>query len=122
MDAVTPIALLSLVVFTLLNLVRFLRGALAGQGWNGVITIVASWVIGVIAAALFGASDIGADLVIPGFTQALGDMGFTDLVLVGLVIASGAGAFNEVRGAIDASSSTAKPSLVPGSSRQPDTN
>lgn len=118
MDAVTPIALLSLVVFTLLNLVRFLRGALAGQGWNGVITIIASWVIGVIAAALFGASDIGADLIIPGFTQPLGDMGLADLILVGLVVASGAGAFNEVRGALDSSSSTTKPTLLPGSSRR----
>jgi len=112
MESFTPVALLSLVVFTLLNLVRYVRGGLTGQGWNGAITIVAAWVVGFIAAWLFGSSDVGASIVIPGFSEPLGTMGVADLILVGLVVASTAGAFNEVTGAVDAQRSTAKPKLV----------
>lgn len=118
MEIVTPVALLSLVVFTLLNLARFVRGGFAGQGWNGAVTLVAAWVIGIVAAVVFGESDVGSSLVIPGFTQTLGEMGFWDRILVGLAIASGAGAFNELRGAIDATSSTAKPRLVQDDARR----
>ncbi len=103
---------MSLVVFTLLNLVRYIRGGLTGQGWNGVVTIVAGWVIGSVAAWLFGESDIGAGITVPGFSMPLGDLRFADVILVGLVIASGAGAFNEATGAVDRSRSTAKPKLV----------
>lgn len=120
MDTATPIALLAFVVFTLLNLVRFVRGGFAGQGWNGAITIVSAWVIGFVAAWVFGESDLGASLVIPGFTMPLGDMGGFDRVLAGLAIASTAGAFNELRGALDQSTSTAKPTLVQDS--PPDEN
>ena len=112
METATPIALLAFVVFTLLNLVRYTRGGFAGQGWNGTITILSAWLIGFVAAWVFGESDVGASLVIPGFSEPLGDMGVFDLILVGLAIASTAGAFNELRGAIDQSSSTVKPTLV----------
>ena len=112
METATPIALLAFVVFTLLNLVRFVRGGLSGQGWNGAITIVSAWLIGFVAAWIFGESDVGASLLVPGFSLPLGDMGVFDRILVGLAIASTAGAFNEVRGAIDQTTSTAKPTLV----------
>ncbi len=113
MDTATPIALLSFVVFQLLNLVRYTRGGFAGQGWNGTITIATSWLIGFAAAWMFGESDIGAALTIPGFAQTLGQMGLVDLVLAGLVVASAAGAFNELKQALDRSDSAVKPHLVP---------
>lgn len=112
METVTPVALMAFTVFTLLNLVRYTRGGFAGQGWNGTVTIVASWAVGFVAAWVFAESDIGAALVIPGFSQPLGAMGVADLILVGLTVASSAGALNEVRGAIDNTTSTAKPKLV----------
>ena len=112
MAGMESLALLGFVAFMLLNLVRYIRGGFSGQGWNGAVTIVAGWVVGFVLAWVFGSSDIGGDLVVPGFDIALKDLGITDLILVGLVIASTAGAFNELKGALDDSVSTAKPKLI----------
>lgn len=112
METFTPVAMLAFVVFTLVNLARYLRAA----DWNGAVTIVVAWVVGLVACWLFGQSEFGESLVIPGFTVPLGAMSFADLLLAGLVVSSTAQAFNEVKGAIDGNISTAKPQLLDDSS------
>lgn len=110
MEAITPVALLSLVVFTIVSLVRYLRG----KDWNGAVTVAAVWVAGFIACWLFAESAIGESLVIPGFALPLGAMGIPDLVLVGLAVGSAAVGVNEFRGALDRTTTTAKPKLLTG--------
>lgn len=112
METLAPIAMLAFVIFTLVSLARYVRGG----DWNGAITLVVAWVIGVVACWLFGESNVGETLVIPGFSTPLGDMNFADLLLAGLVSSSTATAYNEVTGAIDGHRSTAKPHLVDDSS------
>lgn len=109
MDAITPIALLTFAVFTLVNLVRYLRG----RDWNGVLTIVLSWIAGVIVVLLFGASRLGEGVTVPGLEVTFGDLGVFDAVFVGLLMASTAGAFNEFNKARDNTQSVDKPPLVP---------
>lgn len=108
MEPLLPTALLGVVVFNLTNLIRFARG----RDWNGVLTNLTTWVVGWVVALIAGASTVAENVVLPGFSTALGAMSAVDLILVALPLGSIAHVTNEFRGAIDNTSSTAKPLLI----------
>jgi hypothetical protein len=111
MESITQVALLSLAVFTLINLIRYIRG----RAWNGAITIGTSWLGASVLAWLFSESRLGEDWVPPiGTELPLGQLGAADFIFVGLFLASGAQAFNEFNKARDNTESTAKPELLSG--------
>lgn len=109
MEAFAPLAALTATVFTVISLLRYLRG----RDWNGAFTIVSVWVAGIVVLLLFAQTDWAETLTIPGLAEEpLSTLNFASLVVLGLQLGSTATAFNEVRGAIDNTSSTAKPKLV----------
>lgn len=105
----TSVALLALAVYTFQNLVRYLR---AGD-WNGVLGIVLAWAGGFVAALLAANASVTETLVLVEGGQALGNLDFGALVLVGLGLGSGASAFADYRAARDNNDSATKPNLVP---------
>lgn len=112
METFAPLAALTATIFTVISLLRYVRG----RDWNGAATILTVWVAGVVVLLLFAQSTWAETLVIPGLAdQPLSTLNFASLVILGLQLGSTATAFNEIRGAIDQSSSTAKPKLVPSS-------
>lgn len=115
MDATIPAAMLVFAVFTVGNLVRYLRG----QDWNGAVTIASIWAIASVLAWLYGNSRLGEAWVPPIGTSGLplGELGFGDFVFVGLFLASTASAFNEFNKARDSTTSVAKPELLSGDTK-----
>lgn len=112
MDTFAPLAALTATVFVVISLLRYARG----RDWNGVFTIVSVWVAGIAVLALFAQSNWAEHIDLAGLTGGvpLAELNFASLIILGLQLGSTATAFNELRGAIDSSTSTAKPSLLEG--------
>jgi hypothetical protein len=110
MDSFVPTAALAITVFTFISLLRFLRG----QDWNGAFTILSVWASGMAGVWLFAQSAWGETTDLAGLTGGvpLADLSGASIIIVGLQVGSAAVGFNELRGAIDNTSSTAKPPLL----------
>lgn len=80
-----------------------------------VITQACAWVAGIIVIALAAHAQVAAGIVMPGFSQPLGDLDFGSVVLIGLVTASFGSTLVDVKQAIDNTDSASKPSLLPPS-------
>lgn len=95
-----------LLISQALNLVKYFKA----KDWNGVVSIVAGWVIGV-AVLLLAAQTIFAN----GFPIAgvpLSDLDFWSVVMVGMTFSSaGSGVYNFTK-AVDANTSTKTPPLI----------
>lgn len=109
MEDFIPTAALASTVYALVALLRFVRG----RDWDGAATILTVWAGGVGAAWLFAQSD-WAETIAFFNGQALADLNFASLLVVGLQVGSAATVLNEFRGAIDRTSTTAKPRLLSG--------
>jgi len=107
-----PVAGVIATVFTVISLLRFVRG----RDWDGALTIAAVWLAGVIGVYLTAQSDWGDNGALSGLTGgvAWSDLSFPSILLLGLHIGSGAVAGNEALGALDRSRTTAKPRLLSG--------
>lgn len=113
MEAFAPLAALSAIVYAVISLLRFAKG----RDWNGVFTILSVWVAGFVVLLLFAQSDWAETLVVEGIiNEPLSELSVASLIILGFAVGSTATAFNEVRGAIDRHSSTAKPKLVDATS------
>lgn len=110
MDPFAAAVSLAAVVFTLLNLAKFVRAGIAGQGWNGAITIVAGVLIAWGVLVLFGASTWGAQQVIGD--KALTDLDLLDKFVAAVAIAGVGSVIYDTLNAIDGSSTQRKPSLT----------
>jgi hypothetical protein len=110
-----PILVLALVVYTLLNLVKYLRAS----DWNAVITLVAGWVIGSLAVFLVGESSWGSTVTVGG-TQTLDQLSFIDTLLVGLVVVSVGSAVYDLKKSFDNTDTAAVPTLLPPPKGAPD--
>lgn len=103
--------LIGSLIYTLINLAKYLRS----KEWNGAITIVTGFVIGVVVVFLASSSGIANDLVINGIT--LGNLDNWSKVLVGLVATGLFSSFHDLKSAIDGSVSSSEPKLVGGKGR-----
>jgi hypothetical protein len=92
-----PILVLGLVVYTLTNLLKYLRA----RDWNGVLTLLGAWVVGFLAVWLVGSTDWGATISV------------AEKVLAGLVVASAAATTADLKKAFDGTDTATKPPLVP---------
>jgi hypothetical protein len=109
-----PILALGLVVYTLTNLVKYARA----RDWNGVLTLLAGWAIGVLAVWLVGATDWGATITVGG-TKTLDLLGWAEKILVGLVVVSAASTVADLRKSFDNSDTATKPHLVDSAASHP---
>lgn len=108
-----PLVALGLVVKTTIDILRYLKGS----DWNGAFTLIAAWIAGFGAAALFGQTAWADSLVIGD--QNLGNLNIASLIVFGLTLGS-VGAFaNEFNAARDDNRNTSKPHLVSGDAPTP---
>jgi hypothetical protein len=110
-----PILVLGLVVYTLTNLLKYLR---AGD-WNGVVTLLGGWLVGLAAVWLVGATDWGATITVGG-TKTLDMLSVAEKVLAGLVVVSAASTVYDLKKSFDNTDSAQTPSLVPTSTVTPE--
>jgi hypothetical protein len=103
-----PILVLGLVVYTLTNLLKYLRA----RDWNGVLTLLGAWVVGFLAVWLVGSTDWGATITVGG-TKTLDMLSVAEKVLAGLVVASAAATTADLKKAFDGTDTATKPPLVP---------
>lgn len=100
-----PLIALSLLVFKMVDFVRYLR---AGDV-NGWLTQLVAWTAGVAAVLLYAKSGFG--VVIGDFN--LAHLNIWGQIVIGLNIGSVGSAFNDARKTFDNSNSAAVPVLVP---------
>jgi formate hydrogenlyase subunit 3/multisubunit Na+/H+ antiporter MnhD subunit len=103
-----PIFVLALVVYTLMNLLKYLRA----RDWNAVITLVGGWVVGFLAVWLVGATTWGSTVTVGG-TKTLDQLSFPEILLVGLVVVSVGSAVYDLKKSFDNTDSAATPTLLP---------
>jgi hypothetical protein len=82
------------------------------MNWNGVVTILSGWIIGVIAVWLVGETNWG-DTITVGGDLPLSALSFAEMLLVGLVIVSAGSAIFDFKKSFDNSDSAETPKLVP---------
>jgi hypothetical protein len=103
-----PIVALGLVVYTLLNAIKFLLN----RQWNALLTLVLGWIAGVAAVWLFGATAWGPVVTIG--EKSLDALSFADKMVVGLVVVSTGSALYDLKRAFDGTDSAATPPLTGG--------
>jgi hypothetical protein len=102
-----PILVLGLVIYTLMNLVKYLRA----RDWNGIITLLTGWLVGFLAVWLFGSTDWGQTLTVGG-TKTLDLLSIGEKVIVGLVVVSAGSVLFDFKKSFDNSDSASTPPLV----------
>lgn len=100
-----PLAAMSLLVFKMVDFVRYLR---AGDS-NGWVTQLFAWAAGVIAVLLYAKSGFGVS--VGGFN--LGHLNIWAQIVVGLNIGSAGSAWNDARKTFDVHNSAVVPTLLP---------
>ena len=103
-----PVLVLGLVVYTLTNLVKYVRA----RDWNGVVTLLAGWVVGIIAVWLVGATDWGSSITLGG-TKTLDALTWAEKILAGLVVVSAGSSFYDLKKSFDNTDSAQTPQLIP---------
>lgn len=101
-----PLMAMALLVFQVINFVRYLK---AGDT-NGIVTTVAVWVAGVSVVFLVAQTDFARSITITDTT--LANLNAWSLLFVGLTVSSIGNFANEALGAVDANRTTQKPQLV----------
>lgn len=101
-----PLLAMAALVFSLINFLRFL----SGKDYKSAVTQLTVWVGGVVVAFLVAQTDFASGISVGDLP--LDQLNGWSLLFVGLSIGSTGSVVNELRGAIDNSDSTRKPSLV----------
>lgn len=103
-----PILVLALVVYTLMNLLKYLRA----RDWNAAVTLVVGWIIGFLAVWLVGATSWASTVTVGG-TKTLDQLSFPEILLVGLVVVSVGSTVYDLKKSFDNTDSAATPTLLP---------
>jgi hypothetical protein len=115
MDSTTPYLLLVLALYTLVKLIKYVRG----KDWDSTLSITVAWVGGAVLAWVFASSSIGKGTVLPIGKDGipLTGLNLADYLFVGLFLASGTSGFADLIRSFDRTRTTATPSLVDGKTR-----
>lgn len=103
-----PLLAAAALVMAALNLVKFARA----RDVNGVVSILAAWVIGVGVVFLLAGSDFAAGIELGDTGETLDTVNNFSLILVGVTFAAAAQALYDFKSAFDQSDSAKKPPLV----------
>ena len=114
MELTISVVLLAALVFKLADLSKYVTN----KDWNGFLTQIWVYVLGVVVCLVAGNANAFEGLTIPGMTEPLGELDTLSLVLVGLCIASFGSSFNDIKKAFDGSDSAKTASLLPGMDKQ----
>lgn len=106
-----PTMAMALLVFTIINFIRYL----VNGDKNGIVTTLSVWIAGVVVVLLTAQTDFAEGIVIAD--RAMSTYNTASLIFLGLTISSIGVFANEIRGALDNSDSTQKPSLLDNNER-----
>lgn len=107
MEVVSLVTLAAL-VWKAVDFMKYVRAA----DWNGVVTQLTVWAVGIGAAFLLSASDFGSMQLIGNI--AMSDMNESSLVLIGLQVGSAGSALVDFKKARDGGDSAKTPELLTG--------
>jgi hypothetical protein len=102
-----PLVALGVLLLQVVNLIKYIRARDA----NGITTILAAWVAGLVVVLLVAQTDFAEGFSVGG-NQSLADLNFASLVFIGLTIASVGGYLVDIKKAVDTSDSAKVPPLV----------
>jgi hypothetical protein len=115
MEQVAALAAMALFGNKLLELVKRVRA----KDWNGALTILVLWVIGVVVLAVCAHAGITRDLKVPTTDKLLWQLDIGSIVLLGMILTS-TGAFGyDVTKSIDQHQTSAQPTLTTMSRGEP---
>jgi hypothetical protein len=114
MEAVTFIVL-AIAIGKIFQAVKSIR---AGD-YNTPLSLVGLTVIGFLVLWLAGSADVSEHIEVLNFTQTLGQMDIASLVLISLLLATGAGKIYDFQKAVDNTTTSDEPSLFPSLKRTP---
>jgi hypothetical protein len=103
---IAPIALIGALIYTLINLVRYVLGG----DFNGAITIVTGFVIGIVVVMLVSQASITNGFTFNG--QTLSDLDLWSKIIIGLLATSLFSVVNDLKKAFDGTDSARVPSLT----------
>lgn len=103
-----PILVAAAMVAVLVDVVRSARGG----DWNGVITPLAAFAIGILVAFVLGESDFGEGIPIGDTGETFGSVNGFSLVLLGFALGSVAAKGVDLLKALDTSDTQRKPHLI----------
>lgn len=86
-----------------------------GRDWNGVITPLVAWGVGVLVAFVLGESDFGEGIPLGDSGQTFSSVNGFSLILVGFALGSLASKGVDLLKAIDGGDSQKRPHLLDGS-------
>jgi hypothetical protein len=102
----TASVILGAFVLKLVDFIKYLRNS----DWNGVVSLLITWVVGLVAVQVFIATQWGDEIRVGAHT--LGELDGTSKLVLGLVIPSLASLLYDVKKAVDNTDSAATPPLV----------
>lgn len=105
MDFVPILAMISLII-SIVNLPKYAR---AGD-MNGIVTTFVVWIAGIIVVFLTAKTDFAAGIMVSD--KPLADYNSWSLLFMGLTVASMSAFANDLRKALDSSTSSRKPDLL----------
>jgi hypothetical protein len=108
-DIVLP-ALVATFIATVVNFIKYVRAA----DYNGMLTQLVVWAVGIAAVTFAAHSDLLSSWVITGTDIALGATNWVTQFLLGLALSSSASQLREFQKAFDRTDTAAKPELMTG--------
>lgn len=108
MELTISVVLLAALVFKLGDLSKLVTN----KDWNGLVTQLWVYVLGVVVCLVAGNANAFEGLVIPGMTEPLGSLDTLSLVIIGLCIASFGSGFVDFKKALDGTDSAKAPPLT----------
>lgn len=109
MEITISVGLLVALVWKLADLSKYITN----KDWNGFLTQIWVYVLGVVVLLVAGNANAFEALTIPGMTEPLGTLDTLSLVIIGLAIASMGSTFVDFKKAFDGSDSAKTKPLIP---------
>lgn len=110
MDLTISVALLAALIWKLGDLSK----QVTNKDWNGFLTQIWIYVLGIVVFLVAGNANAFEALAIPGMSEPLGELDNLSLVLIGLTVASFGSVFFDFKKALDGSDSAKTAPLLPG--------
>lgn len=106
------IAILAGIAFAVNKTVSVIK-SLVNRDFNAAITQLVVWVVGFVAVVLAAHAAVTEALLVPGLTVPLGSLDWPSEVLLAWILGSTGSFVFDFKKAIDATDSSAEPSLLP---------
>lgn len=108
MEQVVALAAIAFLANKIIEAIKYLRA----RDWNGLVTLLAVMVAGVIVLLIAASAKVTETLVLPGTSHALGDLDTMSVVFLGLVLTSLTSTIYDFKKAIDNGDNAKQPPML----------